>query len=272
MLSSGYELATDLKHPNQEGNVRLHGLAVVSRGLFKLLFIIAILDPYFLPTINDDIRLALTYPWYHYITLYYNLCLGIKAYCLLGSVDVLLGFEQFISGVRFIDLFNSPLLASSPRDFWSRRWNMVVRKIFHNQVFLPENNKFAVAAAAINKKKDDIDDEDLKIKRNKGSGFWSTHNGRGLVVFFLSGVLHELIIWSCCREVTLEHIFFFLIHGIAVMLETNLTRRQRRTEWKARSICIVAHLLFITLTGRLFLAPFIRHDFLTPLAINFSFL
>ncbi|CAO3631563.1 unnamed protein product [Cunninghamella blakesleeana] len=274
-----YELATDLKAPNQEGNVRLHALAVLSRGIFKLSFILSILDPYFLYMINDNLMLVLKYPWYHPITLYYNLCLGIKAYCLLGSVDVLLGIEQLISGVRFIDLFNSPLIAQSPRDFWSRRWNMVVRNVFHHQIFSPENNKFAKAEA--NKKKaDDIDDlkksalieKKKKDDMNKKKGFWSTNNGRGLKVFFLSGVLHELIIWSTCREITLEQLLFFLIHGVAVMLETNFTRNQRRTGLMARLICIILHLLFINLTARLFLAPFVRHDFLKPLEINYSYL
>lgn len=152
---------------------------------------------------------------------------------------------------------------------------MVVRNIFHHQIFSPENNKFATVTAVANKKKDDdVVKKTLTTKHNdnKKKGFWSTNNGRGLMVFFLSGVLHELIIWSTCREITFEQLLFFLIHGVAVMLETNFTRNQRRTGLKARFICIILHLLFINLTARLFLAPFIRHDFLKPLEITFSFL
>ncbi|ORZ19427.1 hypothetical protein BCR42DRAFT_300161, partial [Absidia repens] len=98
--------------------VRLDGLAKVARGAFKLSLIYSILDPYGLASVNDNLLLTLQDPWYHPCTLWYNLLLGIKAYCLLGAVDMFLGVEQAISGVRFIDVFHSPILSSSPRDFW----------------------------------------------------------------------------------------------------------------------------------------------------------
>ncbi|KAI8097703.1 uncharacterized protein BX664DRAFT_293393 [Halteromyces radiatus] len=255
-------LSTDLLDTNQDGLPRVHGLAKVARGIFKLSLIYSVLDPWFLSSVNDNLLLTLQYPWYYPQSLQYNLVLGIKAYCLLGVVDIFLGVEQVISGVRFIDLFHSPILSSSPRDFWSRRWNMVVRNQFHHQVFMPMQ-------ADMYNNKEKTTSQPIHPQQKKG--FWSSKNGRGLVVFMLSGVLHELIIWSTCREITLENFTFFTLHGIAVLVETSVTRKQRRTNTMELLWCRLAYFTFMTLTARLFLAPFVRHDYLTPLSITFSF-
>ncbi|ORZ19426.1 hypothetical protein BCR42DRAFT_409750 [Absidia repens] len=87
----------------------------------------------------------------------------------------------------------------------------------------------------------------------------------------LSGVLHELIIWSICREITLENFAFFTLHGLAVLVETNVTRNQRRHDPWALLWCRLAFMTFMTLTARLFVAPFVRHDFLSPLHITYTF-
>jgi D-alanyl-lipoteichoic acid acyltransferase DltB (MBOAT superfamily) len=248
-----YALATDLVDPEQRGRVRLHGLAKMCRGAFKLSLLFTVLEPLWgAMGISPSVE-TLTLPWYHPWTLVYNLLLGITAYCLLGTVDVFLGLEQAVAGVRFMDLFEAPILASSPRDFWSRRWNRVVRRQFHGQVFMPKEN---------NKEKENLQPR---------GGFWGSRNGRGLIVFMLSGVLHELILWSNSREITLENFAFFTLHGIAVMVEANVTRhRPRPSNTLGLWGCRVAFLLFMTLTARLFVAPFLRHDFWTPLPLGFQ--
>ncbi|ORX47057.1 hypothetical protein DM01DRAFT_1327425 [Hesseltinella vesiculosa] len=251
----GYRLSTDLVDPDQGGRVRLHGLAKVFRGLFKLIFNQAIVNPYGLGDMNNDLKQILTQPWYEPQAVLYHLVLGIKAYCLLGIVDMWLGAEQALFGVRYIDIFNSPILSSSPRDFWSRRWNMVMHNTFHDKVFLKESDK-----------------SPIDKKRKATSSFWSSNNGRGLLVFILSGVLHEMIVCANSREVTLENTAFFLVHGVVVMLEANLLRKQPPAHWLTWTLCVLAHLVFISLTARLFLAPFIRYDFLSPLLATHTFL
>lgn len=247
-----YALATDLVDPEQGGHVRLHGLAKMCRGVFKLSLLYTVLEPTWGALGMSPSVETLALPWYHPWTLVYNLLLGITAYCLLGTVDVFLGLEQAVAGVRFMDLFEAPILASSPRDFWSRRWNRVVRRQFHGQVFMPKEN---------------MDKKDLPSR----GGFWGSRNGRGLIVFMLSGVLHELILWSNSREVTLENFAFFTLHGVAVMVEANVTRhRPRPSHTVGLWACRMTFLLFMTLTARLFVAPFLRHDFWTPLPLGFQ--
>jgi hypothetical protein len=106
-------------------------------------------------------------------------------------------------------------------------------------------------------------DKDEKKKPKKSAGFFSTNAGRGLMTFFISGAFHELIICSVCRRVTLENLAFFTLHGLISTLEVkyfgNLTKQQP-TGWK-RVARIAAQLTFMTLTGRLFLAPFLRTRF-----------
>ncbi|KAI8329837.1 hypothetical protein BC941DRAFT_442039 [Chlamydoabsidia padenii] len=256
-------LATDLVESEQGGYVRLHGVAKMCRGLFKLSLLYSVLDPCWAwlgvstssqvtPLSKPWVIETLAYPWYHPMTLLYNLMLGVTAYCLLGIVDIFLGIEQVVSGIRFMDLFDSPILASSPRDFWSRRWNRVVRRQFHGHYFVQS----PVAG-------------DKVETRNKSKGFWTSRHARGLNIFMLSGVLHELILWSNCREITLENFCFFFLHGLAVMVETSMTRNQRRLQQKELWLCRGAFLVFMTFTARLFVAPFVRHDFWVPLDVSF---
>lgn len=118
-----------------------------------------------------------------------------------------------------------------------------MRNLLHSQVFAGKKEKEKV------------------IEGKKG--FFSTNQGRGLLAFFVSGAFHELIVCSVCRKVTLENLSFFTMHGIACMLEVKclqnkLSREPKGTERIGR---IIAQLSFMTLTGRLFLAPFLRHRF-----------
>ena len=54
----------------------------------------------------------------------------------------LLGFQPKVA-------FRNPLTAStSPVDFWSRRWNMIVRGLFHRTIFTPMRNHGVPAQAA----------------------------------------------------------------------------------------------------------------------------
>lgn len=119
---------------------------------------------------------------------------------------------------------------------YSRRWNRAVRNLLHELIFLSSS------------------------KTDARGRYW-----RGLLVFFVSGLFHELIIMSCCRKMTLENLLFFTLHGAAVLAQVSvrvLTGSKCSPHSLMRIFCIASHLLFLTLTGRLFLAPFIRYNFL----------
>lgn len=104
----------DKEHQYTPTKIRLKGAAKVALGLFKIAFCRLIIDPV-LPRHSEY---ALEYPWLHPYSMIYTVLYGVKGYCYLGVVDVFMGLEQLIFGWNMVNLFNSPILSSSPRDFW----------------------------------------------------------------------------------------------------------------------------------------------------------
>lgn len=125
-----------------------------------------------------------------------------------------------------------------------------MRNLLHSQVFAGKKEK-------------------KKMIEGK-KGFFSTNHGRGLLAFFVSGAFHELIICSVCRKVTLENLSFFTLHGIACMLEVKYLQKRLSREPKGieRIGRIITQLSFMTITGRLFLAPFLRYRFTEVLPLT----
>ncbi|KAI8150420.1 hypothetical protein BJV82DRAFT_587134 [Fennellomyces sp. T-0311] len=210
-----------------EDHIRTQGLAKIARGVFKWAFMKTVIDPW-LPDHFSQRLLAL--PYWSIESLWLTALIGIKVYLLMGLVDIGTGLLQSVMRVPMIDIFDSPILATSPRDFWSRRWNRIVHKVFHQQIFA-QDKKMAGPSLAI----------------------------RGLAVFLVSGLFHELTLMVLVRKMTLEQVLFFVIHGLAVLCQVKLGRRIRPTGWD-RVCCIVLHFMFLTCTGRLFLASYLRPD------------
>lgn len=99
---------------NGESKIRYRGLSKFSLGLFKLAFMNIIVDP----LLPRRLEYTLEYAWFNPISLIYTVIFGIKAYCLLAIVDIITGAEQALFAWNIIDLFDSPILSTSPRDFW----------------------------------------------------------------------------------------------------------------------------------------------------------
>ncbi|KAG0174984.1 hypothetical protein DFQ30_001459 [Apophysomyces sp. BC1015] len=211
-------------------DVRLAGLLKIARGILKWEFGVFVIHPWLLDNPAD----LLLMPWLSQTALLQTLLVGIRIYCLLGSLDVAFGFLQMVLGMVLIDVFNSPILASGPKDFWSRRWNMIVRRLFHRFVFTSS--------------------------QTQTTGWLASKSSRGLLVFFISGVFHEVIVMSICRVMTLENFAFFMLQGLGALVEVKIRQRKHYPEGLERVACIVLHLLFISLTGRLFVAPYLRLD------------
>lgn len=92
------------------------------------------------------------------------------------------------------ELFDAPLLAYSPRDFWSRRWNKFI-------------NRFALKHVA------------LKLRRGRSPALII------FVVFATSGVFHEYFSWGVSPgEPSPGYMTgFFVVQGLMVWLGTKLT-------------------------------------------------
>lgn len=100
--------------------------------------------------------------------------------------------------------------------------------------------------------------------------FYQTNNSlsttsRGLMAFLTSGIMHELLVMCLCRRLTLENMAFFTLHGLAVMAQIALSKRlpesiiKKAAQPIIRVGCIIGNLGFFAMTGRLFLAPYLRH-------------
>jgi hypothetical protein len=94
--------------------IRVQGLAKIALGIFKIAFMHLFIQP----LLPHHAEYALDYAWLHPMSLIYTVLYGIKAYCMLGTVDVFMGTEQALFAWNMVQVFNSPILASSPRDFW----------------------------------------------------------------------------------------------------------------------------------------------------------
>ncbi|CAI2163850.1 5318_t:CDS:1 [Funneliformis geosporum] len=92
-------------------------------------------------------------------------------------------------------LFSEPWMASSPRDFWSTRWQLMINESFKELGFLPVKN---VLAPFVPK----------KIANMMGV----------LGAFGVRALLHEYLIIGQFDLWTGEHAFFFMIHGVIFIL------------------------------------------------------
>jgi hypothetical protein len=107
---------------------------------------------------------------------------------LTATHDVLAGFSILV-GFDIDALFDKPFLATSPRDFWSRRWNKFI-------------SRFALKHVA------------LRV-RKMSSPLWTI-----MSVFFVSGLFHEYFAWGVGGEQAAHGYMtsFFLIQGLVVWL------------------------------------------------------
>lgn len=141
-------------------------------------------------------------------------------------VDVVSGVVMQ-TGIAVAEAFDVPPLARSPRDFWGRRWNLVVHDMVLRHVFLP--------------------------LRGLRRPLWAT-----LWVFVLSGVIHELFVLMALGHPARHTGFmmlFFGLHGLAVMTQLAWDRGPGRRRSMARPLAVALHLGWMTLTSPLFFAP-----------------
>ncbi len=141
-------------------------------------------------------------------------------------VDVISGLAMQ-TGIAVAEGFDAPPLARSPRDFWGRRWNLVVHDMVFRHVFLPLGG----------------------LRKPLRSTFG---------VFVVSGLIHEafvaMVLGHPSRHTGFMMLFFGL-HGLAVMAQLAWDRGPGRRRSMSRPLAIALHLGWITLTAPLFFAP-----------------
>jgi hypothetical protein len=133
-------------------------------------------------------------------------------------------------GAELEPQFDRPYLASSLRDFWGRRWNLMVPGVLRPCVYRPVRACLGPAAGV-------------------------------LAAFLVSGAMHEVMFYYITLEVgTGEVTAFFALHGACAVAERWCAAQLGPRRWlPPRPVATALTLAFVAGTGSwLFFAPVIR--------------
>lgn len=84
---------------------------------------------YFPYPIHPPVRQLTSVHWLPMATFY---LLAVQLYMYMSVYFALsFGIYALVCGRRAPSIFHAPLLSASPRDFWSRRWNMLFKQVTH---------------------------------------------------------------------------------------------------------------------------------------------
>jgi hypothetical protein len=165
--------------------------------------------------------------------------------CLYLMFNVLLDvvglFWEFTFNMKPKELFRTPFIASSPRDFWSRRWNMFFRDFFHKIFFKNVKN--------------------LTYLRSIVSA---------LAIFVISGLLHEYVYWSIMGKVSGLKMMFFLVHGVVTTLQTILQTLFPVLKKVPTVVAVPLNTVFLALTIPLFISPYVHSGFIRNVKLPLS--
>jgi len=167
-----------------------------------------------LPRLHDD-------PWVEA-----SWAMWLTYLALSGTTDLASGLAMQC-GFDVRESFDAPPLARSPREFWSRRWNLYVHRIARRNLFSPLRGTRRPLVAA-------------------------------LCVFAASAAMHEYFVFAALGRLG-EHTgwmtAFFGLHALAVTGQLALERTRRRTRRLPTAIAVGLHLAWLTLTAPLFFGP-----------------
>ncbi|XP_051128938.1 probable long-chain-alcohol O-fatty-acyltransferase 5 [Andrographis paniculata] len=125
----------------------------------------------------------------------YGLCIYLSLEIILAAVAA--AATRSMAGMEMEPQFDEPYLSTSMQDFWGRRWNLTVSRIFHSAVYVPMRD---LSAAVIGRR-------------------WAAQPAV-MVTFAVSGLMHELTFFHFgCAMPTREVTWFFLLHGASVAIE-----------------------------------------------------
>jgi hypothetical protein len=156
-------------------------------------------------------------------------------------LDVVGIFWELVFNMKPKELFNNPILASSPRDFWSRRWNMFFRDFFHKMFF-----------------------------RNHKSISYLRSTLSALAIFIISGLLHEYTYWSIVGKFSGLNFLFFMIHGLATTGQVAIQMTFPVLKKIPRTVGIFMNLLFLLFTIPLFVGPYISSGYVHKVSLPFT--
>ncbi|KAM7252130.1 hypothetical protein ACFE04_024013 [Oxalis oulophora] len=143
-----------------------------------------------------------------------------------------------ISGFELEPQFNEPYLSTSLREFWGRRWNLMIPNLLHLTVYHPIRSVIA------------------PVVGRKYAALIAV-----LSSFFVSGLFHELLFYYWTHVLpTGEVTLYFMLHGVCTMLETAV-QKMGGSKWRLHGV--ISGLLTIAFIGAtsswLFFPTLVRH-------------
>ncbi len=130
------------------------------------------------------------------------------------------------AGVHAVPIMNAPALTSSLSDFWGRRWNLAFRDLAHTNVFRPSVRALGIGGAT-------------------------------MTVFFLSGIIHDLVISTASGAGYGLPTLYFVIQGLGLLFERSKFGKQLGLE-KAVAGRLYCAVVVLAPVGLLFHRPFIE--------------
>jgi Membrane bound O-acyl transferase family len=220
--------------------LRFFGLIFVTGGFQSLFFWLSWFPAFGAPDIADDwydmARLWNVRSWKD--TLLYAVLFQLY---LMTFGEGLLLFTQVVVGVKAQPIMDNPILqASSPSDFWGRRWNLVIHNCLKEGVYKP-------------------------IRQSGGSPAVAVTGA-----FFASGLFHEWLIPVVFTDMNGYQprpgytLLFFSWNAVLVCMEGVLcnnkwfVRTAHRIPKPVRTLLV---LLLALPVGHLFCDPYVRSDF-----------
>ncbi|XP_027333814.1 probable long-chain-alcohol O-fatty-acyltransferase 5 [Abrus precatorius] len=157
-------------------------------------------------------------------------------------VDVVLGLCNIVInaalGIELELPSDEPYFSTSLRDFWGRRWNLMVTYLLRHTVYIPVRS--------------------LMSKTTIGP-HWASVPGV-MASFLVSGLMHELLFYYVTRDTpTWEVTCFFVLHGACVVVEFCVLKRlghRGRLHWVVSGPITMAFV--IATAAWLFFPPLLR--------------
>jgi hypothetical protein len=211
-------------------DVRREGILYILRGIceFIILGILMYLIPFEWLSLPSS-SFSLIFRFFRYGLLSIILYLSIDFVCSFGF-----GIYSLLFNVRMNSVFPVfPFTSTSLRDFWSYRWNNLIKTSLH-----------MISFVVIPKLIDPI------ITMNK--------TAKGLFAFALSGFIHEYALWFISNKWSGRNMIFFLLHGLLVLLEITIKLPARPNTLKGKLMGWMWTTGVMLITSPLFFDPFIE--------------
>ncbi|XP_057441087.1 probable long-chain-alcohol O-fatty-acyltransferase 5 [Lotus japonicus] len=178
----------------------------------------------------------------HKQKLHPKIVLGLYCTLIYLMLDVILGISNLLVnatlGIELEFPSNDPYFSTSLRDFWGRRWNLMVTYLLRHTVYNPVRSVLCGPVLG---------------------PWWASVVGL-IASFLVSGLMHELLFYYVTRvSPTWEVTCFFLLHGVCVAVEFGVVKwlgDKWRLHWV---VSLPITLAFVVVTASwLFFPPLLR--------------